>query len=226
MLLLAAVAAAAVIYPRVNDVSTDAVDPPEIAGVTTPDAGGIEVPSQDYPELAPRLYALPIGDVYTAARKLVGQRGWTVAEDVPPLSVVKAAEEAARAAERARREEETLNTTKGVMTQSKKEAVGRPTGPPPEPPPEWAILRAVAYTPVFQFADDVVVRVEETPDGTEVDMRSASRLGVHDLGENARRISRFLADLDLALQTAPAGGIPPIASAPAQPGAPAAAASQ
>ncbi len=57
-------------------------------------------------------------------------------------------------------------------------------------------IEAVASTLVFGFEDDVIIRI--TPRGieaTRVDMRSASRIGGHDLGANARRIVNFLTDL-------------------------------
>ena len=56
--------------------------------------------------------------------------------------------------------------------------------------------------PLVRFAlpVDVALRLEADEDGTLVDMRSASRIGAHDLGDNAKRIRDFFADLDAALQ--------------------------
>ena len=52
----------------------------------------------------------------------------------------------------------------------------------------------------FGFKDDVVVRLSETAEnGTRVDVRSVSRVGMSDLGANAARIEAFLADLEAAL---------------------------
>jgi uncharacterized protein (DUF1499 family) len=42
----------------------------------------------------------------------------------------------------------------------------------------------------------VAIRVFDDSSATFVDMRSASRYGRHDLGDNATRINRFLSDLD------------------------------
>jgi uncharacterized protein (DUF1499 family) len=53
-------------------------------------------------------------------------------------------------------------------------------------------LEASDTTPWFGFTDDVVVRVTATPNGSRVDVRSASRVGRSDLGVNARRIRVFL----------------------------------
>jgi uncharacterized protein (DUF1499 family) len=57
-------------------------------------------------------------------------------------------------------------------------------------------IEAVVRTLVFGFRDDVVVRIHATPDGSRIDIRSASRIGLHDIGANARRIKSLLADLD------------------------------
>ena len=63
-----------------------------------------------------------------------------------------------------------------------------------------ARTEATATTLLFAFKDDVAIRLIGTADGTRIDMRSASRWGRHDLGQNGRRIRAFMGDLDLALQ--------------------------
>jgi len=63
-----------------------------------------------------------------------------------------------------------------------------------------ARIEASAKTLLFAFRDDVAIRLTGTPDGIRVDMRSASRWGRHDLGQNGRRIRAFMGDLDGALQ--------------------------
>ncbi len=52
-------------------------------------------------------------------------------------------------------------------------------------------FEAVDRTAIFGFADDIVVRVSAAGTGSVVDMRSVSRVGVSDLGANAKRIERF-----------------------------------
>jgi uncharacterized protein (DUF1499 family) len=47
----------------------------------------------------------------------------------------------------------------------------------------------------FGFVDDIVVRVRPTDVGSRVDVRSVSRVGKSDVGANAARIRRYLADL-------------------------------
>jgi uncharacterized protein (DUF1499 family) len=56
-------------------------------------------------------------------------------------------------------------------------------------------IEATQKTFWYGFTDDVVVRVVQTPEGTRVDVRSKSRVGRSDLGQNARRVRMFLAKL-------------------------------
>jgi uncharacterized protein (DUF1499 family) len=67
---------------------------------------------------------------------------------------------------------------------------------------DWEVVRedsnsgyieAVARTPIMQFKDDVVIRVRTNAEGSLVDLRSASRVGISDLGANAKRIRAFIA---------------------------------
>lgn len=52
-------------------------------------------------------------------------------------------------------------------------------------------FEAVARTPVFYFADDVVVVVTAQDGGSRIDMRGVSRVGRSDQGVNAARIRAF-----------------------------------
>ncbi|MEL6946029.1 MAG: DUF1499 domain-containing protein [Pseudomonadota bacterium] len=69
-----------------------------------------------------------------------------------------------------------------------------------EEPQEERIIEAVATSFIFGFESDIVVRLTEEENGVLVDMRSASRIGPHDLGSNAAQIIQFMTDLDTALQ--------------------------
>lgn len=62
-----------------------------------------------------------------------------------------------------------------------------------------ATLNAVAGTLLLGFPSDVAIRVADEEAETYVDMRSASRYGRHDFGDNATRIERFFDDLDAAV---------------------------
>jgi uncharacterized protein (DUF1499 family) len=44
----------------------------------------------------------------------------------------------------------------------------------------------------FGFKDDIVIRVTPQPNGSRIDVRSLSRVGVGDIGANAARIRRYL----------------------------------
>jgi len=219
LLILSAIVAAAVLYPQRTEVSTDPVDPPQFvarapdAAVAAPDdAAGPAAP------VAPRIYAQPIAAVFTAVRGLIDQRGWEVVHERPPASLP--AEPAPKREPAPEVVDEILNA-KATLTQSRGEALRTPPGEPARQAAaparaDLGEIEAVAKTPIFGFPDDVIIRLRETPEGTRVDVRSASRIGRHDLGQNERRVNRLLADLDLALQPTPAqpGAAPPVAAAP------------
>lgn len=59
-------------------------------------------------------------------------------------------------------------------------------------------LEATETASPFKFEDDVVIVATPVPEGTRIDMRSVSRVGVGDLGVNARRVRDFLSDLKAA----------------------------
>ena len=56
-------------------------------------------------------------------------------------------------------------------------------------------LDAVDRTFLLRLPDDVTVRIRPRADGAHIDVRSASRIGQHDLGQNAQRIQRFLEEV-------------------------------
>ncbi|MCP5382787.1 MAG: DUF1499 domain-containing protein [Kordiimonadaceae bacterium] len=53
-------------------------------------------------------------------------------------------------------------------------------------------FEGTARTPFFKFVDDTVVVVSEMPTGSRIDVRSVSRVGVGDIGVNAKRIRKFI----------------------------------
>ena len=57
-------------------------------------------------------------------------------------------------------------------------------------------IEATDTTKIMGFKDDVVIRVTEKENKTIVDIRSASRIGISDMGTNAARIKAFLDDLN------------------------------
>ena len=61
-------------------------------------------------------------------------------------------------------------------------------------------IRAEATSRLFRFVDDVTINVAEDAGGALVTVRSASRIGRGDFGQNARNIRAFLAELDRAVE--------------------------
>lgn len=82
------------------------------------------------------------------------------------------------------------------------------TAPPPPTEGQSGItIEALASSFVLGLPADVAIRVTAGGDSTVVDMRSASRYGRHDLGDNAARIVDFLGELDQEV-AGQAGGTP------------------
>lgn len=61
--------------------------------------------------------------------------------------------------------------------------------------PEEGRIEATDTTFWFRFKDDIVIRIVETPQGTQLDARSTSRVGLSDVGKNAARLRAFFAEL-------------------------------
>ena len=184
LLALVLVAAAAVFYPRLTDVSTDQVEPPMLAvqraDQPVRDERDVAVQAEAYPELIAHVYPLPAPGVFDVAKTLMEERGWEIVTASPPAATAS---------------DDFWDDGEPLVE---------------------GYLQAVAPTLAFGFPEDIVVRIRATPaDGAAVDMRSASRVGQHDLGQNARRIRWFLADLDRRLQEAAVRGPPAAAPAPA-----------
>jgi uncharacterized protein (DUF1499 family) len=67
--------------------------------------------------------------------------------------------------------------------------------PPSARPARNGTLEATDQTLLAGFTDDIVIRVDGGANRTRIDMRSASRYGRHDFGQNATRVRRFLTEL-------------------------------
>lgn len=230
LVILGFVAAAAIVYPRLTDIATDVNDPPLFIGQSAqrgaPDAGRLAVQAQAYPDIVPHFYPLPLGEVYLAARHVVDTRGWSVVRDVHP-EVLPTDLSGPAPGQLVAEDDELVQALalKSVVTQSRggMATETRPAGVADNSlpfsvvtaallPEDQATIDVLAPTPVFRFVDDVTVRIRATTEGTRVDVRSASRSGLHDLGQNARRIRSFFAELDLALQPEPGTPSPSVAS--------------
>ncbi|MGH6923388.1 MAG: DUF1499 domain-containing protein [Propylenella sp.] len=215
LVLLGLIAAAAVRYPRLTDVTTSLDDPPEfVAGRAVegpPATSDLALQHEAYPELVTRLYPAPLGQVYAEVRDIIEARRWTITRDSRPTVMPTARPETP--AEDVGETEELIAALaqKSVVTHSRSEVAPPAAGDSAEGARDAgsvATIEAVALTPVFAFRDEVIIRMRGTLEGTEVDMRSASGSGEHDLGQNARRIRAFFAKLDSVLQPeAPASGV-------------------
>ena len=151
--------------PAIHDVSTDLADPPQFRMLALRTDNLDDVPGADDPEM----------------RGLNPQQRWeslhrnaygdvrTVRISEPVVDVVAKAERLAKA-------------------RDWDVAIADPIE---------GRVEATATTALFRFKDDVVLRVRPSEDGkgSVVDMRSVSRVGVSDLGVNAKRVRAFLADL-------------------------------
>lgn len=60
-------------------------------------------------------------------------------------------------------------------------------------------IEATQTSLLYGFTDDMVIRIVKSPEGARVDVRSKSRVGRSDLGQNAKRIRKFLTALQAAL---------------------------
>jgi hypothetical protein len=206
LVLLGLTGAGAVLYPHLSDISTDVQDPPVFASgrPPIPSAAARTLQVEAYPEITAHVYPVDMTRAYTAVEEVVRGRGWTVTSDVPPLPPDLAIESPGDAAA----------VPEGVAAADAAE----------EAPESTAITVAqidtVAPTLLFGFPDQVAIRLTEGEQGTRVDVRSASQIGTHDLGENARRIRSFFAELDEVLQgiaDAGAGEAQPSEAVPAVP---------
>ncbi|MCH7477893.1 MAG: DUF1499 domain-containing protein [SAR324 cluster bacterium] len=140
--------------PAIHDISTDLENPPAFVAIMPIRTGatntavhaGAELAEQQrrgYPDLGPRVFARPPGEVFELALAAAKEMNWEIVAAVP----------------------------------------------------EEGRIEAMATTFWFGFTDDLVVRVAAHEKGSRVDVRSVSRVGVSDIGANARRIRKFLAML-------------------------------
>ena len=61
-------------------------------------------------------------------------------------------------------------------------------------------VEAIARGRILRFSEDITIRIRPRVDGSRIDIRSASRLGSHDLGANAARVAAFADEIDLLME--------------------------
>jgi hypothetical protein len=59
---------------------------------------------------------------------------------------------------------------------------------------KWRVIEEAA--PDERFRDDITIRLRWTGSQTRIDIRSASRVGRHDFGANARRIQKLIEEIN------------------------------
>lgn len=62
-------------------------------------------------------------------------------------------------------------------------------------------VEAVARGRILHFSEDITIRIRPRVDGSRIDIRSASRLGNHDLGANAARVAAFADEIELLMDS-------------------------
>ncbi len=62
-------------------------------------------------------------------------------------------------------------------------------------------IEAVARARLLRTAEDITIRIRPRADGSRIDIRSASRIGPHDLGVNAARIAAFAEEVELLVES-------------------------
>lgn len=77
--------------------------------------------------------------------------------------------------------------------------------PPGDVAPATGFIEAVDRTMIWGFYDDIVVRVVGNQVTAQVDVRSASRYGRHDLGRNAVRVRKVLGEIVSRLEATVTG---------------------
>lgn len=161
--------------PPIHDVSTDLTDPPapspELAGVRAA-AGANPIADLSAPLSASEAYRDP--RFAAVADRSIAELTRESYADIAPLTLNVAPAAALAAAQAALADA-------GFTVGQVDAADGR--------------IEAVAESFWFGFKDDVIVRVRPDGAGSRVDLRSISRVGVSDLGANARRIRALSAEI-------------------------------
>lgn len=176
--------------PPLHDVQTDWSDPvrPSAALVAAREAGRAENILVDAPvipdaagERWPGMAGRPVAEVQEAAEYIPGVHKSPKQTPYPRLAplVMEADAEAAYAAALA--------------------AVERRGWVLVSADPEAGLVEATEEDNWFGTRDDILIRIRSVSEGVRIDVRSASRVGLSDLGTNAKRVRNLLDELETRL---------------------------
>ncbi|KAB0679556.1 DUF1499 domain-containing protein [Aureimonas leprariae] len=199
--------------PPTNMAETDGIaeEEQDASAATVPPAAptnATQAPDEEE-ALNGRVFAVRASQVYAAVRLVLGDVGWTVGE------VQTADPEQGTSGEDASPADEPPPAAIAgtVPVPTPREVPGEAETPAKAPDPldqpdsgEYRIA-AVAASPVLGLPSDVEIRIVEDDSQAYLDLRSVSRFGSYDFGQNRRFIEDFLARVDTAMvgTVAPAG---------------------
>ena len=192
----------AVRYPAINDISTNINSPPNYGSKTLDmrrsenvtednnvefdfDDEEKELIKSNYPKISSRRYPAGPERVFKAVNLIVEDRGWHVSD-------IRGLEEAdSEPSELPQADQKSQGDQAAKTNSSDKEEENTETDNAQD------ILIDVVHSTLFMsFKNDIVINIIGEEEHTLVEMRSAGRWGIHDFGENARIIEKFMRDLD------------------------------
>ncbi|WP_336985675.1 DUF1499 domain-containing protein [Altererythrobacter aquiaggeris] len=177
MAMAASVRAGAGDIPPIHDIATDVANPPQFPAAT--------VAAREASGANPlRAFDVPLGqyDVWKDADSIKDKtNAEVIAENYPQLGPVTLQ------ADRDAATKQVADAMRGMGFADVAADVAADGSS--------AAVSGVAETFWFGFKDDVTARVTPGPEGTRVDFRSTSRVGLSDLGANAERIAALSAKL-------------------------------
>lgn len=196
--------------PVLPDVSTDTADPPRfeaVALVRGPSANPVAYAAEPYagrqrrayPDIAPLVVEATPEQAYAAALAVITRLRWTIIEARGYIAGQRDGriEAVARTALMGFRDDIVLRV-RALPPPPAPPVAPTPVRPlPAEPPVPDTVLPDPAM-PDPGTLPPAVPAIASIPPGAVIDIRSASRYGGHDLGTNADRVRRLLAEIERA----------------------------
>ena len=191
-------------YPAINDLATNVDVPPQFSektlalrqslGVLPENDIGSGFADEDkfaiafyYPKISPRRYPAGPERVLLAVNLIIEDRGWKIT-DIRGLSQSDEDDP--------QQQTEVQKGTKKSAKTSDQQKVSKQDNGLEVVHSDDILVDAVYSTLFLSFKNDIVVQIVSEEENTLVQMRSAGRWSIHDFGENARIIEKFMRDLD------------------------------